>query len=486
MDSSRLRSVITNLHSLQYEHPPLTADEEMALCEEYANDRDGLCDELVLHNIGFAIAFVRKYNERGEDREDMWMRGLLGLSEAAREFDPSRGVRFCTFSVPYIQKAMRDLFDPLLVAPRTQLATQAAYDAPIRRDDGSGDIATAGDFLALNASAPGWDPVRPDLEPKRRYAKSGVAELVEYLAGRFGGSARDRDIIKARLLGWTCEDIGRRLLGVSRQAAHQRCEKVMFDMCRAIRNIRKGDELYGVFNRAGTTVPSFCSPTQLHCFVVAHYLEIVDDVEFETLEDRRGRMLEEYDAAEAEHRLATGRRDDGGADYALMRAVYADAVAGTLRLNAVAERRGIPHAYAWFLRDKAVKMVKDSKNGTLRRLVEKHRIHGIDPEGHHIKDELFNTVLYPEPSDPEGAGSANYITKYDRIVEQMTANRDRAARRERNLRRRLLATWKNYGGGFYSEENHLRMSGRTKNGKTRLTKREIRALAQFCDDISPA
>lgn len=477
MDSSRLRSVVTNLHTLQYEHPPLTADEEKALCEEYADDRDGLCDELVLHNIGFAIAFVRKYNERGEDREDMWMRGLLGLSEAAREFDPSHGVRFCTFSVPYIQKAMRDLFDPGLVAPRTQLATQAAYDAPIRRDDGSGDIATAGDFLALNASAPGWDPVRPDSEPKRKSAESGAMELVEYLANRFGESARDRDFLRARLTGWSYKRISEQMLDVSVQGAQDYGTRVLDRLRRALRAVGKDDELYGVFNRTVKAVPKNLGVVALQAFFHGHCVEIADDVEFETLEDRRSRLAVEYDAAEAEHRFATGRRDEGGADYAMMRIVYMETIASCNRIIDVAERRGIPRAYVEYLRDRAVRMVKDSKNGTLRKLVEKHRIHGINPEEHHIKDEMFNVVEYPCRSDGQ-------VLNYSALVEpKWTSHRD-IERHERSLRRRLLATWKNYGGGFYSESNHLRLSGRTKNGKTRLTKREIRALAQFCDEVS--
>lgn len=469
MTSDGLRSVLTNLHDVQGKHPPLTADEEKSLCKEYGNDRDGLQEQLVLHNVGFAIAYVRKYSERTEEREDLWMRGLQGLSAAARKFDPSRGIRFCTFAAYYIQKAMCDLFDPHSAAPKTQLATQAAYDAPLKQDETS--ESTAGDYFVTRAAAPGWEPVRPDAEAGRRSAESGVAELVEYLANRFGWSASERDVIRARFVGWSYEEVGRRILGVSKQAAHQRCEALMRGMCRVIGRLKRGDELYGLFNMAVKAVPKDLNPAQLHEFVVSKGVEIADDVEYETLENRKVRLAEEYDDAEAAHRLATGRRGEGGADYALMRAIYMDTVVGTSRIGDVARRRGMPQTYAEFLRDRAVRMVKQAKDGIFRKLVERQDIHGVSLEEHRIKDELFNFASYPPGSGCGGGGA--FVTRYDRVA---------VARRERRVRRRLLITWKNYGGGFYSEASYLHMSGRIRNGKTRLTKREVRALAQFCDE----
>ena len=478
MASYGLKSIAGNLHAVQHEYPPLTVDEEKALCEKYADDLDGLRERLVLHNVGFAVAYVRKYNERTEDQEDMWMRGLQGLSRAAQDYDPSQGVRFCSFAGRYIQCAMRDLFGETLSGPKTQRATRPVYDVP----DTLNEDEVVGDYLAVSAADPCWEPARPGVGPGAE--AKGAAELAEYFARRYGKNARERDVIRARLTGWTCEKIGDRILGgVSRFTAHALCARLIDSIRKDLRRLKPGDELYGVCNRAVGVVPGVSRSDSLYGFFACSGLELVDEVELETVGDMRAAMVKEYDVAEAEHRLASGRYD-GGADYTLMRAVYMDSVVGTSKVNDVAERRGLPPAYAWFLRDRAVEMVRQSKDGTLRRMVEKRGIRDCGPAEHHLKDELFNVTLYPEISDGPGGRPNHCVLNYGALVERLS--RVIVERRARKARRGVVTTWKNYRGGFYGEANYLRLSGRVKHGKVRLTRREARALALFCDDVSTA
>lgn len=240
-----LRSVARNLDDVQRRYPPLTAEEEREMIARHAGDRERLNELLVLHNVGFARSYVRRYGDRTEDAEDMWMRGLHGLSMAARAFDPSRGRRFCTLAGRYIQRAMRDLFDPMLSGPRTQSATEAVLDGP-RYD--SEDDTTMGDYYAAKA-APGWEPAWPAADRKRMEAE-WADELAGYLAGRFGRTARERAAIRARLDGRTYGQIARGVMGgCSAETAKSAVRRLMKRIHDAVNRLDEKDELRGVLNK---------------------------------------------------------------------------------------------------------------------------------------------------------------------------------------------------------------------------------------------
>ena len=65
---------------------------------------------LVTENMGLVHLCARRFMGRGIDYEDMVGAGSLGLVKAARNFDPSRGLRFSTYAVPVILGEIRRLF----------------------------------------------------------------------------------------------------------------------------------------------------------------------------------------------------------------------------------------------------------------------------------------------------------------------------------------------------------------------------------------
>jgi RNA polymerase primary sigma factor len=62
---------------------------------------------LVLSTRGFVIAAAREHRRRGVPFEDLLNEGNLGLIEAARRFDPARGVGFATYAMWWVHKRMR-------------------------------------------------------------------------------------------------------------------------------------------------------------------------------------------------------------------------------------------------------------------------------------------------------------------------------------------------------------------------------------------
>lgn len=63
---------------------------------------DAARDELVLGNLKLILSVIKKFAHRGENLDDLFQVGCLGLLKAIDNFDLSHGVRFSTYAVPMI------------------------------------------------------------------------------------------------------------------------------------------------------------------------------------------------------------------------------------------------------------------------------------------------------------------------------------------------------------------------------------------------
>ena len=88
------------------EHPPLSREQEVELVSRLKNQLPGDKDILITSNLGFVIMVAGEYRGLGIPFEDLINEGNLGLIEAAQRYDPARGVRFITYAVWWIRKAI--------------------------------------------------------------------------------------------------------------------------------------------------------------------------------------------------------------------------------------------------------------------------------------------------------------------------------------------------------------------------------------------
>jgi RNA polymerase primary sigma factor len=85
---------------------PLAAEDEKALGRLIqAGDQDAL-NRMVEANLRFVVSYAKRYRGMGLAFLDLIHEGNLGLIEAAKRFDPERGVKFISYAVWWVRQAI--------------------------------------------------------------------------------------------------------------------------------------------------------------------------------------------------------------------------------------------------------------------------------------------------------------------------------------------------------------------------------------------
>ena len=82
--------------------PVLKADEQMKMLKEIKSGKFYLKDEFVNANLRLVLSIVKKFNSRGENIDDIFQVGVVGLIKAIDNFDVNQQVQFSTYAVPMI------------------------------------------------------------------------------------------------------------------------------------------------------------------------------------------------------------------------------------------------------------------------------------------------------------------------------------------------------------------------------------------------
>ena len=141
-DASTLAAYLREISKL----PRLTVEEERALGLRIRTDGDEIAvTRLVEANLRFVVSYAKRYRGLGVSFLDLIHEGNLGLIEAARRFDPSRGVKFITYAVWWVREAMMHVladqtrafsFPPKLFATLHSGAEDLSLSDPVTHTDG--------------------------------------------------------------------------------------------------------------------------------------------------------------------------------------------------------------------------------------------------------------------------------------------------------------------------------------------------------------
>lgn len=80
---------------------PIMKDVEMKdMIERIRSGDRALRDEFITGNLRLVLSVIQKFQNRGENMDDLFQVGCIGLIKALDNFDPSHEVKFSTYAVP--------------------------------------------------------------------------------------------------------------------------------------------------------------------------------------------------------------------------------------------------------------------------------------------------------------------------------------------------------------------------------------------------
>lgn len=99
------RALEAYMHDIA-QYPLLTVDDEVELARKIHTGDEQALERLVLGNVRFVISVAKTYQHLGLELADLISAGNIGLIEAARRFDETRGNRFCSYAVWWINQSI--------------------------------------------------------------------------------------------------------------------------------------------------------------------------------------------------------------------------------------------------------------------------------------------------------------------------------------------------------------------------------------------
>ena len=86
--------------------PVLTRDEEQRLVRDMIKGSRDAMDQLIQGNLKYVVSVANKYKGCGLSLLDLINEGNIGLIQAAKRFDPDKGVKFITYAVWWIRQSI--------------------------------------------------------------------------------------------------------------------------------------------------------------------------------------------------------------------------------------------------------------------------------------------------------------------------------------------------------------------------------------------
>ncbi len=87
--------------------PVLSNREKEELLKRIRNGDQEARDEFVNGNLRLVLSVIRRFYGRGENLDDLFQVGCIGLIKAMNNFDPTQNVQFSTYAVPMIVGEIR-------------------------------------------------------------------------------------------------------------------------------------------------------------------------------------------------------------------------------------------------------------------------------------------------------------------------------------------------------------------------------------------
>jgi RNA polymerase sporulation-specific sigma factor len=82
--------------------PKLSSKDQMEMLKKIKNGKKEYKDEFIESNLRLVLSIIKKFNNRGENINDIFQVGVIGLIKSIDNFDITQNVQFSTYAVPMI------------------------------------------------------------------------------------------------------------------------------------------------------------------------------------------------------------------------------------------------------------------------------------------------------------------------------------------------------------------------------------------------
>lgn len=86
--------------------PRISTEEEVILARRIKEGDESASDKLIRANLRFVISVAKQYQNKGLSLVDLVQEGNIGLIEAAKRYDETRGFKFISYAVWWIRQAI--------------------------------------------------------------------------------------------------------------------------------------------------------------------------------------------------------------------------------------------------------------------------------------------------------------------------------------------------------------------------------------------
>lgn len=113
----------------------LTDKEKRKLLERSHNGDKAARDELIAGNLRLVLSIVQRFSSRGEDPDDLFQVGCVGLIKSIDNFDLGQDVKFSTYAVPMIIGEIRRFLRDNSLVRVSRSTRDLAYRALTAREE---------------------------------------------------------------------------------------------------------------------------------------------------------------------------------------------------------------------------------------------------------------------------------------------------------------------------------------------------------------
>lgn len=113
----------------------LTDKEKRELLERSHNGDKAARDELIAGNLRLVLSIVQRFSSRGEDPDDLFQVGCVGLIKSIDNFDLGQDVKFSTYAVPMIIGELRRFLRDNSLVRVSRSTRDLAYRALTAREE---------------------------------------------------------------------------------------------------------------------------------------------------------------------------------------------------------------------------------------------------------------------------------------------------------------------------------------------------------------